>query len=325
MSQETDLGRMSERRLSDAEREASRWIARLEASDVTLEDHKRFRAWLDAASENRPAYQAVSSSYDKLDGLKLLSPKLSTTLPRRRLSRRTLVLGGGGAVAIGLVGATLWSFAPATSFAKTYETPIGGREDAALPDGTEIALNADTRLRAAYTEQARIVHLERGEALFTITSDPRPFEVRTPFGAIVAEGTVFVVKLRSASARVSILVGQVSGETPSGSGAKAAANQELILSSNGVAHHSLNAETAARRLAWREHMLAFDGETLADAALDVERQTHVRFRFAHPAIGELRVGGYIDARDARAFASLVEANLGLSVRRQDDGAFLIGD
>lgn len=316
---------MSERRKTDAEIEASRWIARLEADDVTLEDHKRFRAWLDAAPENRPAYQAVSGSYDKLDGLKLLYPKLSVSLPPRRLSRRALMLGAGGIAVLGGAGAVLWTLAPATSFAATYETPIGGRDEAALPDGSEIALNADTRVRAAFTEAARIVHLERGEALFTVAGDARPFEVRTPFGAIVAEGTVFLVKLLSASARVTILAGSVSGAAPGGASRRAGANRELIFSSAGVAQGDLDASGAVRRLAWRDHMLAFDGETLAEAALDVQRQTDVRFRFARPAIGDLRVGGYINARDAEAFAALVRTNLGLSVRRQSDGAYLIGD
>ncbi|MBL8544314.1 MAG: FecR domain-containing protein [Hyphomonadaceae bacterium] len=310
--------------MTSAELEASRWIARLEAADVTLEDHQRFRAWLEAAPENRPAYQAVAASFDRLDKLKLLTPKPATSLPRPTLSRRALFVGGAGAAAVAGAGALgLWTLTPATTFAATYETPIGGRQHATLSDGSGIELNADTRLRAAFTGQARTLHLERGEALFTVAADPRPFIVRTRFGALTAQGTVFLVKLTGAAARVSVLAGHVTGEHAASASGQASVHQELVLSAHGVAQHNLSAERTSQRLAWRTHMLAFDGETLAEAAADVEAQTGIRFRFADPAIAALRVGGYIDARDARAFITLLETNLGLSARRQGDGSILL--
>ncbi|MFZ2028842.1 MAG: FecR domain-containing protein [Vitreimonas sp.] len=315
---------MSERRLSGAELEASRWIARLEASDVTLADHQRFREWLAASPENRAAHEALSRAWDKLDGLKLLSPRPSTTPQRPPLSRRALLLGAGGALAIaGSATVAFWALMPATTFAATYQTAIGGREEATLQDGSRIALNADTRVRATFTARSRTVHLERGEALFTVTADARPFEVQTPFGSLIAEGTVFLVKLGATSVRASVIEGHVTALASRNASKQAGANEELTLSHEAVTQSAMPAESAARRLAWRDHMLAFDGETLAEAAGDVERQTGVRFEFASNEIAQRRIGGYIDARDAGAFISLVESNLSLSAQRQANGAVLI--
>lgn len=316
---------MSERRLTDAELEASRWIARLEASDVTLEDHQRFRAWLDAAPDNRSAHEAVSRSWDKLDALKLLPPEPATAL-RRPLSRRALLVGTGSTAAVIAGAATVaWVLTPATTFAATYVTEIGGRDTATLTDGSQIDLNADTRLRVVFTGAMRTAHLERGEALFTVSEDARPFEVQTPFGGIRAQGTIFVVRLGADSARASVIEGSITGQAPRLPSADASANQELVLRRDAVTLNPVQAARAAHRLAWRDHMLAFDGDALAEAALDVERQTGVRFVFATPEVATLRVGGYIDGRDAGAFAQLIETNLGLSTRRQSDGSLMVSD
>lgn len=316
---------MSERRLTDAELEASRWIARLEASDVTLEDHQRFRAWLDAAPENRAAHEAVSRSWDKLDGLKLLGPEVasdvSAALAKSPSRRRLLLAGGAGAGIVAASAIGLWIATPATTFAATYNTPVGGRERATLQDGSEIELNALTSVAAAYTERARIVTLQRGEALFTVVTDQRPFRINTEFGPInAASPGAYLVKALDGVVRVSVISGSI--ETRSVDSPLVAGN-EARLHNGGARLEPLPSENAARRLAWRDHMLAFDGETLAEAAADVEAQTGVRFRFASAAIADLRVGGYIDGRDAEAFLTLVEANLGLSAQRAEDGSVLL--
>lgn len=311
---------MSERRLTGAEMEASRWIARLEASDVTLEDHQRFRAWLDASPENRSAHEAVSRSWDKLDALKLLDPPLPSAPAKSVSRRRLLIAGGAGASVVAAVALGVWIVTPATTFAATYDTPVGGRELATLQDGSVIELNALTSVAVAYTAQARKVTLQRGEALFSVVTDDRPFLINTQFGPISAASPgSYLVKALDGAVRVSVISGSV--ETRSVRAPLIAGNEAKVSNGNaGV--EALPPESAARRLAWREHMLAFDGERLAEAAADVEAQTGVHFRFGNATIADLRVGGYIDGGDAQAFLALVEANLGLSARRQDDGSVL---
>ena len=49
-----------------AEREASEWLARLQADDVTAEDLARFAAWRDAHSLNAKAYEELSATWQEL-------------------------------------------------------------------------------------------------------------------------------------------------------------------------------------------------------------------------------------------------------------------
>src|SRR6266404_1563845 len=50
----------------DAEREASAWIARMNADDVTADDRTRFEAWLRAQSCNAKAYAELSATWQEL-------------------------------------------------------------------------------------------------------------------------------------------------------------------------------------------------------------------------------------------------------------------
>ena len=65
--------------------------------------------------------------------------------------------------------------------------------------------------------------------------------------------------------------------------------------------------------------MAFDGETLREAALEIERQTGVHFEFAEASIGDLRIGGYISATDVAGFSRLMEDKLGLKIERDPSG------
>lgn len=309
--------------LSDAERQASRWIARLEADDVSLADHKRFRAWLARSSENRSAYEDVARTWDKLDLLKFLEPAEVPEAPPR--SRRWLLLSG--AVGVGVIATAAGFVIPAAiedASATPYATRIGERKNVVLGDGSSAELNADTLLRVWLSPSVRRVRLSKGEALFDVHADlSRPFVVETAFGEVRASGTRFLVKLGAQSARATVFQGAVSGVRPGGLftrsvTASAGAHTEIILGREGLSSTTLAPEILAHRLAWREGMLAFDGETLADAALELERQTGVRFAFADADAANLRVGGYIHAADLNAFVELVRLDLGLHAHRDGD-------
>lgn len=314
-------------RTSDAEQEASRWIARLESSDVSLDDHRKFRQWLDAAPQNRPAYEAVSKTWDRLDALRHLS---DVPLPKRTSRRGLLVGTAAGALALAAGVALLPVIGRAD--ATPYETAIGERKSITLADGSTAELNADTRMRVALSERERRVYLDQGEALFDVRQDAdRPFIVETAFGDVRVRGTAFLVKIGVDGARATIIHGVVEGiRGPTlfaplyrGQTVIAQASQEISFQPSGLESAPLPAQTLQRRLAWREGMLAFDGETLREAAFEIERQTGVHFEFADPSIGDLRIGGYISATDLGGFAQLIEENLHLKTEREASGVMRV--
>lgn len=298
---------------SDAELEASRWIARLEAENVTLSDHKRFRRWLAAAPSNRGAYEAVSRTWDKLDALRFLEAAPEAA-PRN--SRRQLLIAASAVVTAGVAGAI---FVPTLLDAHAYETGYGERTSISLPDGSTSELGAGSRMELRFTEAERRIRLIRGEAYFDVAHDPaRPFLVDTPFGTARVHGTAFVVRIGADGARTTVLRGVVEGlPIDHSTSVMARANDEISFGAGSPTSATLAPQVLERRLAWRDGMLAFDGETLRDAALEVERQTGIGTVFADPSIAETRIGGYISATDIDAFVTLLEQNLELRVARRD--------
>ena len=78
------------------------------------------------------------------------------------------------------------------------------------------------------------------------------------------------------------------------------------------------ARVSARRpfsSAWRDSMLAFDGETLNEAIAQVSQQTGWRFELADPSLGEIHLGGYVHA-DPEAFIELMSSSLELEAHRE---------
>lgn len=207
-----------------------------------------------------------------------------------------------------------------------YETAMGEHENVRLDDGSVIELNAATRLEVAYSTDERRVTILEGAALFDVAHNPvRPFIVTTPRGDIIVRGTSFVVDIREDEVRTTVIRGVVEAEARSGgwnplqSPARAIvrANEEAAFVALGsgaragarVEVAALAPEITSRRLAWRDSMAAFDGETLAQAAAEITRQTGVTFEFADPALERERVGGFISVEDETDFVELLNASL----------------
>jgi len=76
---------------------------------------------------------------------------------------------------------------------------------------------------------------------------------------------------------------------------------------------SIGPETVTRELAWREGKLAFEGETLRQAADSFARYSAVRIRIDDPALAREPVTGLFAANDpvgfSRAIARVFNANL----------------
>ena len=101
-----------------------------------------------------------------------------------------------------------------------------------LKDGTRVALNRGTGINVTYLEHLRSVFIARGEALFTVASEPyRPFEVRAAGRALGTTAATFDVRLAGPrSLIVTVLKGQVTVyPSPSPSESDPAAYQPILL------------------------------------------------------------------------------------------------
>jgi transmembrane sensor len=213
-----------------------------------------------------------------------------------------------------------------------YQTGIGEQRTIELNDGSHIALDSNTRIRATLTADARTIELTRGQAQFNVVHDPtRPFKVMVDGHTIVDVGTVFTVEYIDQTVQVALIEGKVAVLTPEANSKDAAdmpsmpasklaatapsahaielsAGEELRFAQNGTATVTTKADIHAAT-AWREGKMIFHSEPLAQAVRRLNRYSKVQLQIDGAELASMSVSGIFDAGDSRAFADAVEAYL----------------
>ena len=181
---------------------------------------------------------------------------------------------------------------------KSYlvQTGKGQRANITLPDGTVVWLNSYTQLHynANYGATQRVVSLT-GEAYFEVAKDKeKPFIVETAGMNVEALGTTFNVKAYREDS-------QIIATLFSGSVRVSSDRDNVILSpdenatfersSGKLIMHKLDNSSYAKM--WRNNDLVFNGETLEEIAVLLNRMYNVQIIFKSERIKKHRFSGVI--------------------------------
>ncbi|NSL89567.1 DUF4974 domain-containing protein [Chitinophaga sp. Mgbs1] len=183
-------------------------IACFLSGNATPEEQEQLKHWLEASPDNRLHFQQLrdawlaagtSRGYDEAAAWHTLQRQLAT--PAIRRWKPLLRMAASWALPFLLGGGIVFSWLAfrkntGNSGMVTVTSPKGATTRIELADGTEVWLNAGSRLQyaASYNMQAREVQLE-GEAFFKVQTNPRkPFTVKAADLKILALGTSFNVK-----------------------------------------------------------------------------------------------------------------------------------
>lgn len=240
------------------------------------------------------------------------------------ISRRMLI-GGSGALAASL--ATVWVLG--SERYQTLESGVGEIRHIALKGATMLTLDTDTRVDIARSSQERRLELVRGKLFLDVTrAAESPFIVmagdlmaETVQGAFALEALINT-PITALVTQGRLLLSQSEGLFAGRTQRAIAAGQRLTLRQGdrlAVAPVApfVDAERD-RLLAWRDGMLSFGGETLADAAKAFARYTMTSIVVADPQLARQRVTGLFKASDPRGFADAVAASFGGVVSSQGD-------
>lgn len=191
----------------DAIEQASLWMARLWADDVTQQDRDAFHCWKGANVENAKAWEKLELIQQKFAKVpqnnlsrRVLSPK------QHGISRRQMLMFAG--VSFASLGLGLSSYSPSPDGEK-YVTAVGEIKALSLADGTDIAMNTDSQLFINFTQDKRELYLTKGEILITNAHHSTPLHVTTSQGRILPIGTRFSVREFAASTQVCVYEGEV--------------------------------------------------------------------------------------------------------------------
>lgn len=213
-----------------------------------------------------------------------------------------------------------------------YNTIIGEQRSIGLTDGSVIHLNTRSRVRVAFSAQARDVYLLEGQAIFKVKHDAaRPFRVHVGSSVVQAIGTQFDVYRLKDSTSVAVIEGVVQ-IIPAGSGniataavlaqlpeyTRVPAGEKVVIVAGGkmTPHASINAPEAT---AWQQRRLVFRKHTLAEIAAEFNRYNRTpQIRVESELLRETRFSGVFDADEPENLLGYLATDARFAFDRTDD-------
>jgi len=173
-----------------------------------------------------------------------------------------------------------------------------------------------------------------GEADFTVLADrERPFVVEAGRRRFTAKGGGAFRVRKLGDGPVDILVHQgrieVEPAETGGGGLVMGANTRLSISASeptiriAVAPQPVPPNDVTRDLAWRQGKIAFEGETLAQAAAAFARYSDTHVVIADPALARETITGLFAANDPAGFGQAIAGVFGVPVSNRSE-AVVVG-
>jgi len=297
---------------------AAAWIARQDRG-LSGQEQADMQAWLDQSTANRVAYLRLKAAWTRADRLAALHAPMrpaAVSPPRHRWA-----FAVAAALLLGVIGsAGMLYLQNQKPVMQTYATRLGETQQVELADGSRLQLNTNTRLHADVNGNSRTVTLDSGEAYFDIVHDAnRPFTVFAGNRRITDLGTRFTVYRNGDDVRVTVQEGRVRVDVLNGG--SAAAPVELAGGHAVIAHGTetllvdRSAQDIANDLSWRNGMLVFNQQSLAEAADQFNRYNSQRIVVEGKA-RKIRIGGSFKADNVAGFTALLHQGFGLTVSKR---------
>ncbi|PCI49638.1 MAG: hypothetical protein COB49_04685 [Alphaproteobacteria bacterium] len=323
--------------------QASNWIAKIDGDNLTQEDLSDFIEWVRRSPRHEEELKHQAVIWDTLD--EILNVKAATS--NKEKQSRTFsfwpmpALTAIAATVIVLFVIGISSFTPLDDTdsplisAGIYSTQIGEKRNITLSDGSIITLNTDGEVEVDIQPDSRNIRLIKGEAFFKVAHDKsRPFQVTVGSAVIKALGTTFDVHMRDNKIVVLVEEGHVQLSSLLTSLIETELTQKnskepmtiaIISAGQSVTFDPVEDEVEKnnnadiiKKLAWRNDMLVFDGDSLEFVLQDVSRYTKQNFIITEPELRKLRISGYFPTGKTKALLATLEQSFDIIVTKIDD-------
>jgi transmembrane sensor len=310
---------MSVKTAHEIDAEAADWVARIDRSPLTAGQEQAFQVWL--AQDVR-----CMGAFGRMRALVLLTERAkalgsgfdpSDFAPVHSQSRRVLLQAGAIAATALVATAAGWQFLRSGS---RFRTGKGETKVVALKDGSVVTLNTASEILVNYSEGLRSVELVQGEALFDVAKNKAtPFVVGAGDTNVRVVGTSFTVRhFDAAPVQVLVREGIVEVFKPT-AGVKPirifANTLAVAPPDNGdIAARLVPMAQVHRAMAWQEGQIAFEGETLAQAAAEFSRYSDTKIVIDDPVLAKEEIAGLFKATDPVGFAQTIAISLNAHAR-----------
>jgi len=294
--------------------EATEWLARLRASDVSDKDHEKFALWLTRDTANKPAFDAMLRIWEDLGVVSHFSPSdFVDTHSETGFAGKSPVKNSIRPLyaSFALAATLVFAFAALFVFQNTgleYSTGTSQFKLVTLEDGSQVKLNNDSRILVEFSSQQRLLHLVAGEAFFEVKKDARrPFVVESRNSSIHAIGTSFGVWDTGSETRITVTEGVVKVSNASRS-VDLNANQQARVAGAKIILVNVDALSLT---AWRDGRLEYDGVSLEALIEDMNRYMPRKVIIASndTELNAHRVSGIIEIGDQDSMLQALQQSL----------------
>ena len=313
---------MSGKTAREIDAEAADWVARVDRGTLAAEQEQAFQAWISGDPRCLGAYGRMRAVALATERARALGPDFNPAQFTPPESRRTVLRAAGAIAATLLVGsAGGWRLLHNRG---RYRTQKGETKVVALKDGSVVTLNTDTEIAVNFSDKLRGVELVRGEALFDVAKNKaRPFVVAAGDTSVRVVGTSFTVtRLEAAPIRVLVREGIVEVFKPlliDAQPVRISAGTRAVapLATSDVQAKVVPAAELHREMAWQDGHIAFEGQTLAQAAGEFARYSDTRIVIDDPGLAHEEIAGLFRANDPVGFAHTVAVSLNARVHVEE--------
>jgi transmembrane sensor len=305
-SRSAQLNKIAPRRIRV---QAAVWVTELHGPDRDAALEAKVRRWIEQDPQHAAAFELATEAWQSSGNLPgQLGPR--TEGPRIRTSKK-MRRPAAAALAVLIAGLMVGIYLARDA---TLVTREGEQKTVELSDGTQVSLNANSRVVVQYDDQVRRVTLARGEALFNVVKhQSRPFVVVVGNRKVIAMGTSFLVRREEVSGTayaVTLVEGRIAVEPISGpdilprdfvSGLKLL-NPGERLRFKGDTQDAVDSPSIERVTAWQRGQLIFDDTSMSEAAAEFNQYGSNKITIDSDVAKKFRVGGVFRIGDPASFA-----------------------
>ncbi|HEX7816246.1 FecR family protein [Dyella sp.] len=316
--------------------QAQAWLVHLTSGQATPADAEAFRQWLAQDASHERAFVEARLLWDGLGAAVASQPQRQghgvRWQPRRhsgepRMSRRAFL---GGALAASAAAVCLLAIRPPArlwpgvgEFAADYRTGTGEQRQVDIAPGVTVQMNTQTTINLRKTENGHAaMELLSGEAqVVTDATLLRPFTIYSGAGKVrVSVSSQCNVRCTGPAVQVICLGGQTAAECGDDQVA-VQASHEVQYDGQGVgAPVAVDPQVA---LAWRQRVLIFDNQPLAEVVDEINRYRPGRIVLMDKQLAARKVHARFMLNQLADVATLIHDAYGARVTALPGGIVLL--
>ncbi|WP_159915138.1 FecR domain-containing protein [Pantoea sp. 18069] len=324
---------------------AGDWHVRRQQPGWSSADERALDAWLAEDARHREAMERVGRAWREAAQLKAMFPAAYGPAPQAAASRaappvagrrtasigqgwwRGPVLGSACALAlVAMVGYGWHRWDNTAGYSVDVATGPGELRSIALPDGSQVALNANSQLQVRYYPRRRETVLDKGEAFFTVApAAARPFTVASGGHQVRVVGTAFNVRTGPPEFVVQVQQGRVEVRSTADAGAPVV----VMGPGSGLAidpldgHRRESAVLPEAIAEWTSGQIYFKRLPLAQVAKELARHLVQPVEVEGAALQSLPISGFLALKDPERFLLALPSVAEVRVQRRSDGGWVI--